>query len=854
MAYGVKYRFEAESINGATYRIDILKKDYSGTVTVRPLGRSPQLKREQAGHIFGTSLEIWAECQVDGEFSSLYTSDPQEYRVNLYGDDTLVWTGFVSPELYSEPDIAPPYDVQIVAVDGLGELKLTNWTDTGQITLRGHISALLALTGLELTLDAGFFGMLAEGSSALDVSCEFSHLDGSTNYEVLEAILATLNASITQQNGTWLLYREADLNFTSFRELSMRKRMGSATSYPYWPVGQMESEVVPARKTVIVQCPNRYRESMLDNPHMSSDNGWHKINGTVFASSDGYTGYYLTPTAETGMRPGISQAILNCRWSNVLQLDVDVWLEQQYGALQMEKVGILVTHTVGGTVYYLRNVNGEELYEWTTASVTNSKEFDAKPCERSSPETYSVVLPPSNNSGTLTIRIENVPHQTSVGYVYGRMWAMGANLGFASQITGLQLNLNIDNNARGSGDIIESAFSNAGEYELVAPAQRAMSGVPVIDGSPAMDWSTAVRFPTAQDYIALLAMDNALLVALPRLRKKGKINIPASGCSDMPLFFYDGALNFIVKTFEWDLVNCEFACEMLNAAAASITVESQTTQRLPDGGGASRATTGGGGGGGGTSDFNQLTNRPKYNGVEMTNATNIPEVKTTDWDNKIDKPSGGSTGQYLRKTSTGTEWANVSGGDDTKTYLISHFGIETTTNPGQSNGKYLMGAGVDPRGRYMAEWVDIEVFSGNYNDLYNKPTLFSGDYDDLSNKPTLFSGNYNDLSHKPNLSSYVLKSDFGDELIARLGIDGCEMPVSNTGVLKRTTGYKAQWVDLDGIYHPYGGDDALDFDVKGITLHNAYGDSVTLDIDSNGYLRINGNAYTTGTMNAGGRA
>lgn len=33
-----------------------------------------------------------------------------------------------------------------------------------------------------------------------------------------------------------------------------------------------------------------------------------------------------------------------------------------------------------------------------------------------------------------------------------------------------------------------------------------------------------------------------------------------------------------------------------------------------------------GGGGGGTSNFNQLTNRPKYNGVEMTGSTNIPEV------------------------------------------------------------------------------------------------------------------------------------------------------------------------------------------------------------------------------------
>lgn len=36
----------------------------------------------------------------------------------------------------------------------------------------------------------------------------------------------------------------------------------------------------------------------------------------------------------------------------------------------------------------------------------------------------------------------------------------------------------------------------------------------------------------------------------------------------------------------------------------------------------------GGGGGGGTSDFDELTNRPKYNGSTITSETNIPEVKT----------------------------------------------------------------------------------------------------------------------------------------------------------------------------------------------------------------------------------
>lgn len=42
-------------------------------------------------------------------------------------------------------------------------------------------------------------------------------------------------------------------------------------------------------------------------------------------------------------------------------------------------------------------------------------------------------------------------------------------------------------------------------------------------------------------------------------------------------------------------------------------------------------------------------------------------------------------------------------------------------------------------------------FSGDYNDLTNKPDLFSGRYADLSDKPELFSGNYVDLTGKPEI-------------------------------------------------------------------------------------------------------
>ena len=91
MAYGVLYEFAFESTNHADCLIQILKKNYTGEVIKRKLGRPPVLKRENKDRIYGTSCEIYAECVVDGEFSQLYTSSPYEFRVEVYRNNQLLW-------------------------------------------------------------------------------------------------------------------------------------------------------------------------------------------------------------------------------------------------------------------------------------------------------------------------------------------------------------------------------------------------------------------------------------------------------------------------------------------------------------------------------------------------------------------------------------------------------------------------------------------------------------------------------------------------------------------------------------------------------------------------------------------
>ena len=76
------------------------------------------------------------------------------------------------------------------------------------------------------------------------------------------------------------------------------------------------------------------------------------------------------------------------------------------------------------------------------------------------------------------------------------------------------------------------------------------------------------------------------------------------------------------------------------------------------------------GGGGGTSDFDALSNRPKYNGTAMTHSTDIPEVKTATWDGKQDAisdlstiRSGASAGaSAYQKPSSGVPKTDLSSG------------------------------------------------------------------------------------------------------------------------------------------------------------------------------------------------
>ena len=149
-----------------------------------------------------------------------------------------------------------------------------------------------------------------------------------------------------------------------------------------------------------------------------------------------------------------------------------------------------------------------------------------------------------------------------------------------------------------------------------------------------------------------------------------------------------------------------------------------------------------------------------------------PGAAGADGNPGVGVPTGGTVGQVLAKidsTDYNTEWVTQSGGG--------------TTLPANASG-YLVNDGTG-----ALSWAAGDgTFSGDYNDLTNKPdlsvyqtasTAFSGSYNDLTNQPALFSGSYTDLTSKPTIPADV--SDLTDT--TGLLFSGSYADLSNAPIL-----------------------------------------------------------------------
>lgn len=625
-AYRDIYQFSFDDINGDDVDIFISKKNYAGVAQQRSLGRAPILKRERNGNILGTSLEIFAECKVDGEFSQLYTSSADEFRVEVYKRQTLLWRGFVSPELYSEPDIAPPYDVQIIATDGLGELKDALFSQN-LLSLHNHLDNILEHTGLVLPI--GIVSSLSWDDQQVnhspytlltDTGIDLSNRIDDSCYDVLQDILRSLNACITQQDGGWLVIRESDL-YDNVDKLSPVS-FGSVNNAEWWPIGNLSSEIIPAKKRLTFVQDNKYRENLLTPIYTGVAGGWDLTSGVYY---DNIEKGYIIPSSSDSISYAIdfrsyplqTQLRLTLRARSISRDEI------REEASKMS-LAIMMTGRINGTsgVYHLTpdflSDNDRTQMKWFGGDKLGFiRSWDAPRASEGEPaiQDIEVIIPLYNNgvnkyaaADQLTIEISNAPNSPY------RLCIYDAILEADQQYPGVKVVADIANDAREEASEINVAMATSPDPMLEATMYGQLHG----DGGIIGIYTPA---SSASDLLSFLVRDYAMQVALPRMRYRGKLNVPSLAFPRIPMLFERDNTYYFLNTYSYDLLNSELEVELISIPNASVSIESETVTELPSAessGSSSSGSSGGGGtsGGGGSSTLAGLAD------VQVGNAQN----------------------------------------------------------------------------------------------------------------------------------------------------------------------------------------------------------------------------------------
>ena len=596
--YGVLYVFRFESANKTNIEIQILKKDYSGARMYRSLGRAPILKREKSGCVHGSSLELYAECQVDGEFASLYTSSADEYKVEVYkideflGDTIMrrVWTGFVSPELYSEPDIAPPYDVQIVATDGLGELKNYVFEARGLHSVQDHLEYMLGHTGLSQEFNVVSFMAGDSGTvPIMDVTVSLDHMAGESCYDVLKAVLDSFHAEIACQDGYWMIWRETDLvNLTSQVEVA---EFGSQTKADWWPVGQLSTVIEPAKKRVTVISEDAYKDNVFKDVPFHADG----------ATYDSEEKAFILPTAGTSV-------LKTLRFGAEVgyKLSLTVTARNIGSGDEGQPIGIKVkiggrSYIVGDTFWLREKTDGKTSWTNTEGVIEKMLEAPAASDSAKDAQTIALELPLYSYSNrvyhyatSVEVTIFNVDGDYPI-HVYD------VTLSKLDQVKGYKAVLEIDNGAREEAD--EATLIIADDDRIPAAADIFMNGIALdASGEPISSWASGRM--AAMGYLAFMSRDYALSVALPRMKVQGVLNVPDSALITPVLFLRDNTYYF-PETYDYDLLNDELSVSLVSIPTAQIEVVSEEVTEVVDpfqsrpGGSAGGGSSSGGSSGGG---------------------------------------------------------------------------------------------------------------------------------------------------------------------------------------------------------------------------------------------------------------
>ena len=131
--YGLKYKVPFTDVDGNDYEVRILVDGYSGDVTELTGAESPfivDVSDEQflytPTRFSGGTLNIVGSDYLQ----DLFSTDYQMSKVDLYKGSRLMWTGFITPDTYSQEYDAHIFELSIECISALSTLEYVDFSMT----------------------------------------------------------------------------------------------------------------------------------------------------------------------------------------------------------------------------------------------------------------------------------------------------------------------------------------------------------------------------------------------------------------------------------------------------------------------------------------------------------------------------------------------------------------------------------------------------------------------------------------------------------------------------------------------------------------------------------------------------
>lgn len=268
MAYGLKYEYRITTRNGNECFLGIYQRDYSGNY--RSLnGALQSIRVERMGEnliesaIVKSALTFTLVDMSGGQWQEFFTPDATLYRVTLSTDGDARWTGYITPDSFSE-SLSYRGSVAITARDMLGHMADIPF-DSGVFVTSNNLVTVqdIVTKGIQICecpMRLSFNSTLQDHfGDVWTWLVDIRAFEGKNWYEVMEGLMDSLGLTMRWEDEDTIAVRSIMNSSTpmQFQSLQIRNNSGTRTFDPAYRMVEeklsydyFEGEVADLQKVI----------------------------------------------------------------------------------------------------------------------------------------------------------------------------------------------------------------------------------------------------------------------------------------------------------------------------------------------------------------------------------------------------------------------------------------------------------------------------------------------------------------------------------------------------------------------------------------------------------------------------